>query len=234
MVANVSLSLGLAAICAYAQRSSVVAQVEVVRQGGGERRSGEANFADVVVWLMPIDAPPASDPAPSAPRIVQRNKTFEPHVLAVRVGSAVEFPNQDPFLHNVFSLFDGKRFDLGFYEAGSSRAVRFDRVGVSFLFCNIHSEMSAVVVALPAPYFDVSDRKGHVTLPQVPNGRYRMEVWYERSAAKELENLARGVTITDENRSLGTIRVAENPSFTVSHKNKYGQDYVPPASGITY
>jgi len=89
-------------------------------------------------------------------------------------------------------------------------------------------------VALATPYFDVSDRKGHVTLPQVPNGRCRMEVWYERSAAKELENLARAVTITDENRSLGTIRVAENPTFTLTHKNKYGQDYVPPASGITY
>ena len=70
--------------------------------------------------------------------------------------------------------------------------------------------------------------------PTSSQRRCRMEVWYERSAAKELENLARAVTITDENRSLGTIRVAENPTFTLTHKNKYGQDYVPPASGITY
>ncbi|PYU26288.1 MAG: hypothetical protein DMG30_03075 [Acidobacteria bacterium] len=106
MIANASLCLGLAVICAYAQQSSVVAQVEVVRQGGGERRKGEAGFADLVVWLMPMDAPPTSDPVSSTPRIVQRNKNkmFEPHVLAVRVGSAVEFPNQDPFLHNVLAI----------------------------------------------------------------------------------------------------------------------------------
>jgi hypothetical protein len=59
-------------------------------------------------------------------------------------------------------------------------------------------------------------------------------VWYERSAAEGLKNLARTVMITDQNRSLGTIRVAENPSFTLTHKNKYGQDYIPPANGITY
>jgi plastocyanin len=236
MIARVTLCLGLGAICAHGQQSSVVAQVEVVGRGGGQRRNADANFADVVVWLMPMDAPPASDPASPArvPQIVQRNKTFEPHVLAIRVGSAVQFPNKDPFLHNVFSLFDGKRFDLGFYEAGSSRAVRFDRAGVSFLFCNIHPEMSAVILALPTPYFDVSDRQGRVTLAHVPYGRYRMEVWYERSAAEELKTLARAVTITEQNRSLGTIRVAENPSFTLTHENKYGQDYVPSATGITY
>ncbi|PYU25309.1 MAG: hypothetical protein DMG32_12155 [Acidobacteria bacterium] len=236
MIARVTLCLGLATVCAHGQQSSVVAQVEVVRQRAGERRNADTNFADVVVWLVPTDAPPASDPVSPArvPQVVQRNKTFEPHVVAVRVGSAVQFPNQDPFLHNVFSLFDGKRFDLGFYEAGWSRAVRFDRAGVSFLFCNIHSEMSAIVVAVPTPYFDVSDRQGRVTLTHVPNGRYRMEVWYERSAAEELRTLARVVTVTNPNRSLGTIRVAENPSFTLTHKNKYGQDYVPPANGITY
>lgn len=183
-----------------------------------------------------MDATPASDAAssPKSAQIVQRNKIFEPHVLAVRAGSVVQFPNKDPFLHNVFSLFDGKRFDLGFYEAGSSRAVRFDRVGVSFLFCNIHPEMSAVVVAVPTPYFNISDRQGHVTIPNVPNGRYRMEVWYERSLTEELQGLTREVTITEQSRSLGTIHVMENPSFTSAHKNKYGQDYVPPATGIVY
>ena len=235
-IGRIALCLGLAAVCAHSQQSSVVGQVEVVRQAGAERRNSDPNFADVVVWLTPMDAQPASHPASPArvPQIVQRNKTFEPHVLAIQMGSVVQFPNQDPFLHNVFSLFDGKRFDLGFYEAGSSRAVRFDRAGVSFLFCNIHPEMSAVIVAVPTAYFDVSDRQGRVTLAHVPSGRYRMEVWYEHNEAEGLRNLARDVTITDQNRSLGTIRVTENPSFTLTHKNKFGQDYVPPATGITY
>jgi hypothetical protein len=91
--------------------------------------------------------PPAS-PA-QTPRLVQKNKSFEPHILVIPAGSMVEFPNHDPFFHNVFSLFEGKRFDLGLYEAGTSRMVRFDRPGISYIFCNIHPEMSAVIITLP-------------------------------------------------------------------------------------
>lgn len=120
--------------------------------------------------------------------------------------------------------------DLGFYEAGSSRTVRFDRPGVSFLFCNIHPEMSAVVVALDTPYFGISDRAGRLSIPNVPESQYRLNVWYDRSLPADLKSLSRVVTISDTARSLETIRVIENPNFTLEHKNKYGQDYVPPAS----
>jgi len=106
--------------------------------------------------------------------------------------------------------------------------VRFDRPGVSFLFCNIHAEMSAVVVAVDTPYFAMSDRQGHLVLPHVPDGRYQMHVWYERSLPDDLKPLTQRVAISDSARSLGTLRIVENPSFTTAHKNKYGQDYVPP------
>src|SRR5882762_1954412 len=112
----------------------------------------------------------------------------QPHVLVVPVGSAVDFPNRDPFFHNVFSLFDGKRFDLGLYEAGASNSVRFDRLGVSFLFCNIHPEMSAVVIAVDTPYYGVSDRAGNITVSGVPDGTYEVHVWHERSLAEDLKN----------------------------------------------
>jgi hypothetical protein len=147
----------------------------------------------------------------------------------IQVGTAVQFPNKDPILHNVFSLFNGKRFDLGFYEAGSSKTVHFDRPGVSFLFCNIHPEMSAVVVAVDTPYFGISDRAGRVSIPHVPESKYQLNVWYDRSLPADLKSLSRVVTISDSARSLETIRVIENPNFTLEHKNKYGQDYVPPA-----
>src|SRR5215469_15840786 len=99
-----------------------------------------------VVWLAPMGAV-----------LAQKNKMFEPHLLVVTRGSTVEFPNRDPWFHNVFSLFNGKRFDLGLYEAGTSRTVHFDREGVSFIFCNMHPEMSAVVVVLDSPYFTVTN-----------------------------------------------------------------------------
>ena len=99
---------------------------------------------------------------------MQRNKSFDPHVLVVPVGSVVAFPNHDPFFHNVFSLFEGKRFDLGLYEAGSTRDVHFDKPGISYIFCNIHPEMSAVVLALDTPYYGVSDPHGQVVIANVP------------------------------------------------------------------
>jgi len=114
------------------------------------------------------------------------------------------------------------------YEAGTTRTVRFDRPGVSFLFCNIHPQMSAVVVAVDTPYFALTNRAGHWTIEGVPDGRYEMHVWYERSLPEDLKNLARPIEISGSTRNVDRIRILQNPNFTLAHKNKYGQDYVPP------
>jgi plastocyanin len=188
--------------------------------------------SNVAVWLTPLDptnpVTATSAPAQNPPRLVQRNKTFEPHILIVPAGTTVEFPNKDPFFHNIFSLYDGRRFDLGLYESGTTRSVRFDRPGVSFLFCNIHAEMSAVVVSVDTPYFGLSDREGNVVISNVPSGRYQLNVWNERGSPEQLKELTRVVTISDSSRTIGPIQIIQNPSFTAVHKNKYGLDYVPP------
>ncbi|HEX4003826.1 MAG TPA: hypothetical protein VHX36_14335 [Candidatus Acidoferrales bacterium] len=213
---------------------AVSGDVMIVAQGKQSRPGGAraADASGVVVWLVPLDGPAGAAGKGMAgarvPQIIQRNKTFEPHVLAVQVGTVVAFPNEDPFFHNIFSLFDGKRFDLGLYEAGTTRSVRFDRPGVSFLFCNIHPQMSAVVVAVETPYFALSNRAGHWAIPGVPDGRYEMHVWYERSLPEDLKSFTRPVLISGSTRSVDRMRIPQNPNFTLAHKNKYGQDYVPP------
>jgi hypothetical protein len=159
---------------------------------------------------------------------VQRNKSFEPHILVVPVGSMVEFPNRDPFFHNVFSLFEGKRFDLGLYEAGTSRMVRFDRPGISYIFCNIHPEMSAVVIATPTPLWAISNRDGQVGLAGVPYGRYILHVWSEGMGSEDAQPLTREITIGENASSLGVIRVPQATGQHMAHKNKYGRDYDEP------
>ncbi len=159
----------------------------------------------------------------------QKNKAFEPHLLVVTRGSTVEFPNQDPWFHNVFSLFNGKRFDLGLYEAGSSRTVHFDREGVSYIFCNIHPEMSAVVVVLGSDHFAIPGKLGDFSIAEVPPGRYILHVWAENVQNAALQPLSRDVQISDTSHSLGTIRIPSAPATAVAHKNKYGQDYEPPS-----
>jgi len=232
-----AICLLAAASLVWAQHAPVTAQVEIVESGAkpASTAHGAPDASNVAVWLVPLDDA-AKRGAQAArthaiPKMVQKNKSFEPHVLVVQVGSQIQFPNEDPFFHNVFSLFNGKRFDLGLYEAGSSKTVPFDRPGISYLFCNIHPEMSAVVLAVETPFHALSDRAGRLSIPDVPDGRYQLQVWYERGAADNLNSLTRTVVITDSARSLGRIQVAANPDFTLAHKNKYGQDYVPPASG---
>jgi len=163
------------------------------------------------------------------PRLVQKDKRFDPHLLVVPAGTPVEFPNRDPFFHNVFSLFEGKRFDLGLYEAGTTRVVRFDRPGVSYIFCNIHPEMSAVVVALKTPYYGISDAAGKITMEGVPEGRYSMQVWAESASVDSLKALARQITISSNSHSLGAVRIVED-SPPGPHKNKYGRDYDAPGT----
>jgi plastocyanin len=130
---------------------------------------------NAVVW---IDAPGVAVQA--APRRVvldQRDVRFWPHVLAIRVGTVVEFPNNDRVFHNVFSFRDGKRFDLGLYPVGAVRLVTFDRPGLSRIFCNIHPNMAAYVLAVDSSYFAVSDEKGAFTIPPLPAGKYVYHTW---------------------------------------------------------
>ena len=181
--------------------------------------------SNVVVWLRPLDVPAPALATSKRYEMSQKDKQFHPHVLAIPVGASVSFPNLDPLFHNVFSLYKGERFDLGLYEAGSSRAVRFERPGVSFIFCNIHPQMSAYVIALETPYFAVSDDKGDVRIPAVPAGRYRMEVWYERAEPQALAALAHDVTVTDADTSLAAVSVPESEKFIPDHTDKYGKPY---------
>jgi plastocyanin len=238
MAALLVLILCVVAATVRAQEQTVTGQVEITKRAVANK-SGQGHNSDdesnVVVWLTPLDRPvPAAASSANSknlPQMVQRNKMFEPHLLVLQAGTLVQFPNMDPFFHNVFSLFNGKRFDLGLYEAGTSKTVRFDRVGVSFLFCNIHEGMNAVVVAVPTPYYGISDRSGHVSIANVPDGRYQMQAWFERSSPDDLKNIDRVVTVSSSSHSLETVHIVDDPNFTLAHKNKYGEDYVPPPTG---
>jgi plastocyanin len=210
-----------AGACSFAQQAVLKARVDLNRNG---HRLKDASKA--VVWLTPIGVtvdPPRQDDA-HIPQLVQKNKSFQPSLIVIPVGGKVEFPNHDPFFHNVFSLFEGKRFDLGLYESGTTRFVQFDKPGISFIFCNIHSQMSAVVIALATPYYAVSDSRGEVILTDVPPGRYELQVFHSNVAPDVLHAATREITIAPGESSLGSFNLAESV-VELAHKNKYGRDY---------
>src|SRR5579863_2148300 len=207
---------------ALGQQSTLKARVELTRQGHRLKDASQA-----VVWLIPVGGATAETPHqdPSKiPQLVQKNKTFQPSLLVIPVGGKVEFPNHDPFFHNVFSLFEGKRFDLGLYESGTTRFVQFDKPGISYIFCNIHAEMSAVILALATPYYAISDARGDLSIPAVPQGRYELQVFHPSVAPDALRALSHEITVGPGDGSLGTFSLAETDGVP-PHKNKYGRDY---------
>ncbi len=199
-------------------------------QSVGKKAKRPPSVANVVVWLSPLKQSAATPLVPAHQpiyRLVQKNKMFTPHLLVVPTGSQVEFPNQDPFFHNVFSLFNGKRFDLGLYESGTSRSVRFDREGVSYIFCNIHPEMGAVVLALNTPYYGISSENGLIVLRNVPPGSYRLNVWSENGQLVDQGESHRIVQVSMEPVHLGDITLQPTTDSLTNHKNLFGEDYRP-------
>jgi hypothetical protein len=193
------------------------------------------DYSGVVLALTRLQGPPAARPIPPHFTILQKEKTFSPHVLAIPVGSFVDFPNADPIFHNAFSSYSGQVFDIGLYPPGSTRSVRFTRAGVVRVFCNIHSSMSAMIVVLATPYFAITRRDGSFEIPNVAPGEYDLSVLHERATETALETLGRKVTVSQEALALPPIVISEAGYLPIPHKNKYGHEYPPESDGhLTY
>src|SRR5712692_10472564 len=125
------------------------------------------DYSGVVISLTPLNGAAGTRTGERA-TMLQKDKTFSPHVLPISAGTSVEFPNADPIFHNAFSSYNGQIFDVGLYPPGSARVVRFTREGVVRVFCNIHSSMSALIVVLGTPYFAATRRDGSFEVLNVP------------------------------------------------------------------
>ncbi len=184
-----------------------------------------SDYSGVVVSLRPMGAV-----APLTPmRVVmtQKNKTFTPHMLAIPVGSTVDFPNLDPIFHNAFSSYNGQIFDVGLYPPGSTRSVKFSREGAVRVFCNIHSSMSAMIVVVATPYFAVTKRDGTFSIANVPPGDYELHLMHERASEATLRALSRRIKVSEEALAIPALSISEAGYLAIPHKNKYGRDYSP-------
>jgi plastocyanin len=197
----------------------VTGRVKVSHADAADKALEDAS--GVVVWLVPVQTGHSDRAAVELPhyRIVQRDKTFKPRLLVIPVGSTVDFPNNDQWFHNVFSISRGRQFDLGLYEAGLLRSVRFDRAGVSYLFCSIHPEMMAVVVTVDSTYFGVSDKVGRIAIENVPPGQYFLHVWRENATPQGLRATPRLAFVGADHHSLPAINVPLSNTKPTNDKN---------------
>lgn len=211
---------------------AIVASTFACAQDEGELRlhlvsslAGKAHPVPAAVWLEPL---PGTAAVPFVPTshytLMQKDRAFIPHFQVIPVGAVVQFPNADPFFHNVFSLYEGKRFDLGLYEAGSSKSTTFSREGVSYIFCNIHPEMSAVILTLSTRLYAVADDHDAFDLRDIPQGDYKMHLWIEGVQQAFLRDLTRNVHVPGGVVDLGAIS-APIAQAGMAHANKFGRAY---------
>ncbi len=115
----------------------------------------------------------------------QKDLKFVPSMLAVAIGTTVEFPNHDKVWHNVYSKGGVKNFDLGLYPPGKSRSVKFDKPGVARILCNAHPAMEAYIVVKDHPFFSLADKAGNYRIDGIPLGKYRITVWHPELGTTE-------------------------------------------------
>ena len=142
------------------------------------------DYLKSVVYLESAPRSAFDGPEPGRAVMDQKNETFVPHLLAITVGTTVDFPNSDHIYHNVFSLSKPKSFDLGRYAAGRSRSVTFDRTGIVRVFCEIHSHMNAFIIVFSHPFFTITDTEGRYRIENVPPGNYNVIAWNEGMASE--------------------------------------------------
>jgi plastocyanin len=171
----------------------------------------------VVVYAEALDG--QSPLKPGHYDMKQKDKTFVPHVLTVPAGSSVSFPNDDLIFHNVFSLSLPAPFDLGLYRAGEAKTRTIEQPSIYRVFCNIHPQMSAIILVLPTSWITEANAKGVYRI-NLPQGRYRLTAWSERSTPASAE-----ITVESAAVSVPDLTLDESRFVAMAHKNKYGQQY---------
>jgi plastocyanin len=189
----------------------------------GDKQAEDVGQA--VIWLATKTPVPA--PAPVRAAINTADKEFSPHVLVLPVGSTVTFPNHDPFNHNVFSLSEENPFDLGLYGRGETRSVKFSRAGIVRIFCNVHPQMSALVLVRDNPYYSQPSSDGSFTIDGVPAGRYVLHAWHERAA-----EVSRDLTVPVQASDALNLQLDARGYKFKPHLNKFGRPY--PQQGRRY
>ena len=205
----------------FAAPRPTLAQSGVSGRVAVQEKPGETTYdiGNTVVYLTAADGRVLRAPPVKVP-IAMNGKEFRPHIRIVTPGSSVEYPNQDPFSHNIFSTAPGAAFDLGTYPNGISRTATFKKTGAFPIYCNIHSRMTAYVVVVPTPYFTQAGADGRWTLDRIPAGKYELHVWHERApeVVSPLDVPAAGVA--------NVMTTLDARGFVATeHKNKFGKEY---------
>jgi plastocyanin len=208
------LAAGLCSLAVPARAGNVSGRVDLVHKGG--RRA--TDLSDVVVYLDGVK----TRPRPTRTTVTMKGKAFLPRVAVVPVGGTIDFPNEDPIFHNVFSVTGENRFDLDLYKRPKSASWTFQAPGVVRVYCNIHPQMSAVVLVRDNAHFTRATADGSFMLEGVPAGRYTLKAWQERA-----REVSQAITVPAEGDARADLLLDASSYKRVTHKRKDGSHYGP-------
>jgi plastocyanin len=196
-------------------------RLELLAKNGKSPARG-SDRSQAIVYFEPAAAAAHAPKPPEAPfQLVTHNKEFSPHVLAVPVGSRVEFPNRDPILHNVFSVSPGNAFDLGIYRTGPPKEKRFDNAGLVRVYCNVHQSMVAYILVLDTSHYAMVAADGSFRLTGLPKGPGKLTVWHEQADPWSVEL---SLPLAEDAPPLAARLVVVRPKLP-DHLNKTGEAY---------
>lgn len=195
--------------------NSISGNVDVVTMSGEQRQ----DRSNIVVFVEGVSVPYQAQQPQAIPQIGHKGKRFSPEIMPIVRGNSVDFFNDDNIFHNVFSLSKAKRFDLGVTPQGSSKLVKFDRAGLVKIYCNLHPNMVSSILVLNSPYYAVTDIDGNYSINGVPDGQYRLRVWYEFS-----DEIDKSIDLTKGSVHSHSFMITETKK-RVKHKNKFGKTY---------
>ena len=211
--------------CVLALASSLSAASVTGKVSFVTKRGQNPVINETLIWLEPVGVK-APRMVPGKFQMVTRGKMVIPHVLAIPVGSTIEFPNDDPLSHNLFSLSSNNPFDLGLYRRGAGKAQRFDTPGLVNVYCNVHPNMSAVIQVMATPYYGFTDPTGTYSIPNIPAGRYRLVAWNEQGGQTESP-----IEVSQSGTVVGMVALMlDSRNYRVAqHLDKLGKPYQPPS-----
>lgn len=204
-------------LAAMAPAAELEGSLQLLNRKGTKSARG-VDPREAVIWWEPAEKV-VVEPLEDGAEMAMVDKEFDPRVLIVTRGSQVRFPNNDPILHNVFSVSGENSFDLGLYRKGPGEAYLFEEEGVVRVFCNVHHSMVGYVLVLGTPFVARPDEQGKFALAELPDGTGHLVVWHERGE----EPMSMALDLPEDKSVQLSLKMTR--ARIPKHLNKVGRDY---------
>lgn len=212
-----ALAVCLALLAFPLRADDLRVHVQLLAKGGKGPAKGSDVRQAIVYYEPAVPVTVKSAPVPFV--MTTRRKEFDPRILVIPRGSRVRFPNEDPILHNVFSVSSPNQFDLGLYKGSPGKEKRFDQPGIVRVYCNVHHDMVAYLLVLATPYHGAPDANGDLVLSGLPHGAGKLSVWHEQTELRTVD-----VDLPRKGEAL-TVGLEVVRPLIPSHLNKAGESY---------